>query len=538
MVAPSRRSIGAVTSGSTATPTFAEPAGAQSDDIILIGWFQDDGRTNISGTPTGFSAAPDLRQVTNPLGGAPNHSLFGYWGRRSVVGAGPYQFTVDPGIGSATPFCEGYAVAIKDAKTTGSPFEDGDGATSGASSVNLAPAVTASSAGTDRYAFYMATNWTTGAWTEPIGFGEVLESTNRLLTLDEKTLPTAQTVTPQANCTGSGLSNAWVGILLPAATPATVTGSASIDLGPLDVAAIGQRTALGTATVNLGQLILAGSSITGGPVVLADDFYSPGPCRPYDYVSFCPIPIEAAAISGYAIGAASEILYFASGQRFDTCQVTIRPCRKECSGADWPRLSAGWWEFDGGPVPALINGLWYNIACGFCGTNCSCSIVSETILPGPVREIVQVTVDGEVLVNETDYRLDDYRKLVRLGGNQWPLCNNLNLGITEEGTWSVTAIYGEPLPNLGMLAMGELVCQIIADILNDDCSLPDNVTNITRQGLTFTLDDVNDAVASGFDELKYVNKFIARFNPHKLMARPRLYDIDAPDYRVTGTVIT
>lgn len=318
----------------------------------------------------------------------------------------------------------------------------------------------------------------------------------------------------------------------------TVYGAATVGLDGLNVSATGQRTAVGLAVVNLGQLTISASAITGGPVILADDFYSPGPCRPYEYVSFCEIPLAAAAITGYAIGAASEILYYATGQRFDTCQVTIRPCRKECSGEDWPRLSAGWWEFGGGPVPALINGLWYNIACGFCGTNCSCSIVSETILPGPVREIVQVTVDGLPLDPVTDYRLDDYRKLVRLGGNLWPLCNDLNKGITEVGTWSVTAIYGEPLPNLGRFAMGELYCQIIQDTLGSDCALPDNVTNITRQGLSFTLEDVQQMVASGFDELKYVNKFIQRYNPNHLMARPRLYDVDAPDFRVTGTVIS
>jgi hypothetical protein len=173
-----------------------------------------------------------------------------------------------------------------------------------------------------------------------------------------------------------------------------------------------------------------------------------------------------------------------------------------------------------------------------CGTSCSCSIVSETILPGPVREIVQVTVDGEVLDPTTDYRLDDYRKLVRLGGELWPLCNDLNKGITEVGTWSVTAIYGEPLPNLGKLAMGQLFCQIIADLVGGECSLPDNVTDITRQGLSFTLDDVESLVQSGFTGLKYVDQFIQRYNPHKLAARPRLYDIDGPDFRVTGTTIS
>lgn len=317
-----------------------------------------------------------------------------------------------------------------------------------------------------------------------------------------------------------------------------VNGAATVNLGAISTTAVGKRTAVGVATVNLGALTISGSSITGGPVILPDDFYSPGPCRPYDWVGFCvPIPTEAAAISGYAVQAASEILYFASGQRFDTCQVTLRPCRKECYGDGWNRLSAGWWDVGGGwgPWPALINGLWYNITCGSCGTDCSCSIVSETLLPGPVREIAQVTVDGVVLDPVTDYRLDDYRKLVRLGGDQWPLCNNLNLGITAEGTWSVTAIYGEPMPTLGKFAMGQLLCQIIADVLGDDCALPDNVTNVTRQGLSFTLDEVSELIKSGFTGLKYVDQFVQRYNPNNLAARPRLYDVDGPNSRVTGT---
>ena len=539
MVAPSIRSIGAQTVGPSATPTFAEPAGAQPSDVIVCAWFQDDARTTIDqgALPTGFAAAPDTPQANNPLiGSSPNHSLQVYAGRRSAVGAGPYAFVVVPGTGGATPFIEGRAAAVQDCILSGSFFDAADGNTTGTASDTVAPSVSATSSGLDRFAFYMATNWNGGAWTDPAGFTNVMNSTNRLLTWDSKTLATVQTVTPQAVNSASQRMNAWVGIFLPVPSAVTVTGSATVDLGGLTVAATGKRTAVGVATVNLGGLTASASAITGGPVILPDDMYRPGPCRNYDYVSSCDLT-GSEAVSGYALEAASEIIFYASGQRFDTCQVTIRPCRKDCWGDAWPRLSSGWWEFGSGPQPLLYAGNWYNIACGMCGTNCSCSIVSETILPGPVREIVQVTVDGEVLDPTTDYRLDDYRKLVRLGGNLWPLCNDLNKGITEVGTWSVTAIYGEPLPTLGKLAVGQLLCDIINDLINNDCSLPDNVTDITRQGLSFSLDDVNDAVKSGFDTLKYVNKFIERYNPNKLAARPRLYDIDGPDFRVTGTTI-
>lgn len=315
-----------------------------------------------------------------------------------------------------------------------------------------------------------------------------------------------------------------------------VTGSAHFDLGAMTLDAEGVRTTHGTATINLGALTLAASSITGGPAV-ADDFYSAGPCRPYEYTSMCTIPLEAAAITGAALQAASEIVYYASAQRFDDCQVTLRPCRKTCSEGYWPYNPAGWWEWGSGlPRPALIAGQWFNIICGACGDTCSCTMISEVILPGPVREIVQVTVDGVILTPDVDYRLDDYRKLVRLG-DVWPFCNDLNKGITQSGTWSVTAVYGLPLPALGKIAVGELFCEIISDILGGECGLPPNLTELTRQGVTMTFETVQEAMQAGFVGLKYVDRFIATYNPNHLVARPRVYDLDSPDSRVTGTSI-
>ncbi len=269
----------------------------------------------------------------------------------------------------------------------------------------------------------------------------------------------------------------------------------------------------------------------------ADDFYRPGPCHPYDPISMCTLDAASAAVSGVALQAASEILYYATAQRFDSCQVTLRPCRKVCPGENWPPLGTGWWEYGQYPYPALINGLWYNFGCGSCGENCSCVAISETILPGPVQRIVQVTVDGVVLTAGVDYRLDDYRKLVRLG-DIWPNCNNLNEDTSQVGTWSVTAIYGEPLPTLGRIAAGELMCAIIADIIDGGCNLPANVTELARQGVTITLENSKDLLETGFEGLKYVDKFIQRYNPHNLMARPYMYDLDSPTFRITDTTIT
>jgi hypothetical protein len=344
-----------------------------------------------------------------------------------------------------------------------------------------------------------------------------------------------ETATGQVTVLGTG-SMPLGGLTASETGQVTVLGAAAANLGALSQTATGQRTTHGAATMNLGRLAMNATNVTGGPVILPDDFYTPGPCRPYDYVSFCDIPLESAAVSGYALQAASEIIFFVTAQRFDTCQVTLRMCRRTCYGSYFPY---GWWEYGyGGPRPALINGQWYNIVCGACGDGCSCSIVSEVMLPGPVQSIVQVTVDGEVLEEGVDYRLDDYRKLVRLGGNQWPVCNNLNLGITEVGTWSVTMLLGEPLPTLGKLAVGELFCDILADLAGGDCKVPYTVTQLTRQGVTLTFETIQEALKEGFQGLKYTDKFIATYNPDHIRARPYMIDMDGNEPgRVTGTTI-
>lgn len=234
MTAPSLRALGTVVAATTTSPSFAAPAGAIATDVILVAYFQGDGRTT-STAPAGFTLAADLRQVNNPAAGDPSHSLYVWWGRFSDVGAGPYTFTVTVGSGG-TPFIEGRTAAIQGCATSGNPFEAADGNTSGASAVTTAPAVSATSTGTDRYAFYVATNWSGGAWTPASGFTEQWDANDRIITIDDLTMPTAATTSPQAVCAGSNDSNAWVGILLPV-TSAAVTPSPYVVTAPAQPAA-------------------------------------------------------------------------------------------------------------------------------------------------------------------------------------------------------------------------------------------------------------------------------------------------------------
>lgn len=266
------------------------------------------------------------------------------------------------------------------------------------------------------------------------------------------------------------------------------------------------------------------------------DMYTPGPCDDWDPVwgtCLIDLPTGAQAFTGHALTAASEILWQLTAQRFGLCRVVLRPCRASCvSESD---RGAGWWEFGSYPYPTWIAGSWFNLGCGGCGSGCSCTVLQETLLPGPIAAMVEVKVDGTVL-DPAAYEVHDYRKLVRVDGGTWPLCNNFTLPTTETGTWSVTADYGEPVPVTGRIAVGELACEIARSLAGIDCSLPAGVQQITRQGVSMTFNEYAEILNNGLVGLPHSDRFIKLYNPSKLMARSAVFDLDssARSARVVG----
>jgi hypothetical protein len=262
-----------------------------------------------------------------------------------------------------------------------------------------------------------------------------------------------------------------------------------------------------------------------------------GPCTPWDAIwpQSCDLSTATPAITGYALQAATEVLWSLSGQRFGLCTVTLRPCRRECSEVPWP--GGQWpatWPGQTYPLPVWINGEWLNLTCGVCVQGCSCATISEAVLPAPVYDIVQVKLDGSPMVTGS-YRIDDYRLLVRTDGDMWPVCNNLALADTEVGTWSVTARFGEVPTTLASIAVGELACEFVKALTGAECQLPYTVTSLVRQGVSLTFDNPSEELKNGFTGLRFVDMFINTYNPGGLRSRSRVYDIDGPGFRLTGT---
>lgn len=233
--------------------------------------------------------------------------------------------------------------------------------------------------------------------------------------------------------------------------------------------------------------------------------------------------------------AASQLLWSLTGRQFSCCTVTIRPCRK-CQDSCCLPFDGFWSSGGSGGYPwypvMLENGSWTNVSCN-CQDSCSCVNLCEVNLPSPVCYVNQVVVDG-VVVDPATYRVDEFRKLVRLGADCWPKCNDLTKPDTEVGTWSVTLTYGKPIPQLVLMAAAEMACEIIKSCAGKDCRLPKRLTSITRQGITASFLDDMSFLKDGLTGLYFVDLAARTYNPRRLQRRPIVASPDSLNqWRVT-----
>lgn len=208
---------------------------------------------------------------------------------------------------------------------------------------------------------------------------------------------------------------------------------------------------------------------------------------------------------------AVDFLWRWTGQRFGTCAVTVRPCRRRCYDSGWypywPVITRGSGPLlDDADIPLMTDGntlltddssgYFYGAHCGRCRGECGCTQVSELLLPGPVAEVLEITVDGEVFPL-TNARVDDYTRLIRLDGGEWPWCQDLAAADDQPGAFSITYTRGQALPPGAGLVAGSLASELAKAFCNDSsCRLPKRVNNISRQGVTVTfIDNFSDLQA-------------------------------------------
>lgn len=252
------------------------------------------------------------------------------------------------------------------------------------------------------------------------------------------------------------------------------------------------------------------------------------PCAAWEPLGCTSLDSSAGAISGTMLSVAQEILFYKTGMQFDQCQVTLRPCRSDCFGNESFPWSTQWREWGAGwPYPYLYAGQWFNLGCAGCVGTCSCAAISEVLLPHPVSSVDDVTIDGVALDPLEDHVIVyDHRRLIRIDGERWPLCNDFSKIAGEVGTWTITVTTGTPVPELGRVALGELMQELINACVGAACRLPNNVQQIVRQGVTQTRFDPTVMFGEGKVGLYFSDLFIGTYNPQGIRDRARAINVD------------
>lgn len=234
---------------------------------------------------------------------------------------------------------------------------------------------------------------------------------------------------------------------------------------------------------------------------------------------------------------ATSLLDRLTGYRYNQCPVTVRPCGKPCQGnggyMTWP-VGAPGSSGSGAPwmIPFVDNGVWRN--CG-CTGGCTCRASCELVIGAPVASVTEVTIDG-VELDSSAYRLDHTERgavLVRLDGECFPECQDMDVAVTEVGSFTVTYIPGELLPADGAIYAGMLACQFAkACIGAGDCALPAQLQSLTRDGVSLEMVDpstIPEAILTGIAE---VDRWVRSVNPSNLRQRIRIFSGDVRPHRV------
>lgn len=226
---------------------------------------------------------------------------------------------------------------------------------------------------------------------------------------------------------------------------------------------------------------------------------------------------------------ATDLLWNWTGKRYGICEATVRPCR------DWGTRREDTYTGRGpftslpgagrpGWLPVMINGSWFNLRCGRCSGGCHCDWSKAIKLPGPVREILEIEIDGEIL-DPSRYFLAPGGTLVRTDLGFWPNEQNLDKPLGEVGTWGVTYKRGEPVPSGGRIAAGVLARELfLASCGDPDCGLPQRVQTVTRQGVTVAVLDAFEDVEQGRTGIWLIDSWVA-----SVAKSPRKSTVLSPD---------
>lgn len=218
-----------------------------------------------------------------------------------------------------------------------------------------------------------------------------------------------------------------------------------------------------------------------------------------------------------AIESATAVLYALSGQRFGGIRTTTEEYATSCR-RHWLPGAVTYYS----TAPLYVTGA----SCGRSRNRDSCRWVR--LRGGPVHSVENVAVvdpsDGtETVIPPNEYELFSARTLRPLPGKGW----------SRNAVIRVSYTYGEKPTAHAKAACIELANQFVYAMNGNDekCRLPMRVTQVTRQGVSWTLLDPQEFMADGRTGLYTIDLFLKTVNPAKALKRARVFSADIPDGR-------
>ena len=139
----------------------------------------------------------------------------------------------------------------------------------------------------------------------------------------------------------------------------------------------------------------------------------------------------------------------------------------------------------------------------------------------PVQRIHTIRDRNGNVIDSSSYYLVDGSTIQAAPGVSWTPCNI-----------EVTYTYGIDPPAIGKMAARTLAKEFAKGWAgNDDCALPQRVTAISRQGVSYTLLDQQDFLDELRTGIYEIDLFLRSVNPDKARARARVFTPDVPRAR-------
>lgn len=200
-----------------------------------------------------------------------------------------------------------------------------------------------------------------------------------------------------------------------------------------------------------------------------------------------------------AIAKASYILYKLTGEKYPGTYTSTDVISSRSYG-------------DYSMKPAVVNGSMYNFPSG--ASNNRDLYLRQT----PVLSVQEVIENNRIL-DPSEYTLRNNRYLVKKPPMRWI--------VDPVNEIQVTYTHGTPPPKAGKAAATRLTNEFILWTLGSpDCALPERITSVARQGISFAILDPQDFIGQGRTGIYEVDAFIAASNPDKAQKKAAIFRQD------------